>query len=260
MRRLLVLGASLALLALGGCGKPKAPPVADSLLPPETFEFAPQAVSFAPPAAPWAAEKELSGGLRGVRYVKVGGVGEAIGVADFYDVSRRFPQAALDRLLETDPGANSRDFELALRDAWCRPNPYTALERDTCAVIDAELHRAVAARNLKDYDTVRDAVATARVAADRLRLSLADVLDRAMFDPEASPSAQQYSFVGRRDTTIGGEPAVVVDYTLDLREGRRHVRKAYVMHHTSLFVAEFIGLESTLPLFDKVVASIAFPP
>ena len=259
MRRLLALGSSVAVLALVGCGKPKAPSTTEALLPPATFEFAPQAVSFSPPAPPWAAEKQTSGGLMGVRYVRVGGEGEAIGVADYYDVSRRPRQAALDRLLALDPDFAGYRFEEALREAWCRNDPYTATERDACGVIDRELRRADTARLMSDYDAVRDALATARIQADRIHYTLPDVLDRAIFKPEETPSAQGYSFVGRRAATIGGEPAVVVDWTIDLKEGRRFIRKAYVFHDTSLFVAEFIGLETTLPLFDKVLSSIAFP-
>ena len=32
------------------------------------------------------------------------------------------------------------------------------------------------------------------------------------------------------------------------------------MHKDHLFVADFIGLEASLAEFDKVVASISFPP
>jgi len=34
---------------------------------PETFDFAPQSVTFSPPRYRWEAEGQLSGGLRGVR-------------------------------------------------------------------------------------------------------------------------------------------------------------------------------------------------
>lgn len=261
MRGFLALGALLAISLIVGCGRSGKPSQAtETLLPPETFEFAPQAVTFSPPPAPWTAENAGSGGLRGVRYVKRGSVGEAIGVADYYDVSQRFRQAALDRLLAADPNLESFAFEHALRDAWCRSNPYTELERATCSDIDRELNRASAARRARDYDGVRDALASARGHADRLHFTLGDVIEPAMFKPEASENARRYALVGRRDGSIGGEPAVVVDYTIDLPEGRRFIRKAYVMHNSSLYVADFIGLESSLPLFDRVAASISFPP
>jgi hypothetical protein len=46
---------------------------------------------------------------------------------------------------------------------------------------------------------------------------------------------------------------------LELPEGRRYLRKAYVMYNDHLFVADFIGFEGSLAVFDKVVASISFP-
>ena len=44
------------------------------------------------------------------------------------------------------------------------------------------------------------------------------------------------------------------------RSSRRYLRKAYVMYNDHLFVADFIGLEGSLAEFDKVVASLSFPP
>ena len=94
-------GALLLILALCACGKSPQSPV-PSLPLAQTFNFAAQPIVFSPPPPPWEPEGELSGGLRGVRYVKRGGVGEAIGVANYYDVSRRLRQAGLDQLASAD--------------------------------------------------------------------------------------------------------------------------------------------------------------
>jgi len=239
-----------------GCSKPATP----TQQPAQTFNFAAQPVAFAPPPSPWEAAGELSGGLRGVRYVKRQSVGEAIGVANYYDVSRRLRHDEIARLRTVNTDYESAEFDHAVRQAWCyTDNPYTDLEAEVAADVNASLNRAVAARRGRDYDTVRAELVSAQEAADRLHFAFNDVIERAVFKPEATSNPSRYKFVARRDATIAGEPALVVDYTLELPEGRRYLRKAYVMYNDHLFVADFIGLEGSLAVFDKVVASISFP-
>ena len=52
-------------------------------------------------------------------------------------------------------------------------------------------------------------------AAERLRFTLGDVLDAVVVTPERRQEPQRWLVVGRREATIGGEPAVIVDYTFD---------------------------------------------
>lgn len=250
-----LLGAALALVV--GCGDLPSP----ALAPVQTFDFATQPVAFAPPAKPWEAEKELSGGLRGIRYVKRGSVGEGIGIADYYDVSGRLRRAELAKLLATDSNNETFEYDHALRRTWARTDkPYSALETEVAQAINSALSRANQARKERDYAAVRSELLVAQAAAERLHFSMADVIDRAVFRPEASINASRYETLGRRETKVAGQPALVLDFTIDLPEGRRYLRKVYVFYNDHLFVAEFVGLEKTLPLFDKVVASIAFPP
>ncbi len=252
--RLHLLVAAAALLVVG-C-RAEAP----SLRPAETFNFASQPISFSPPPKPWEAEGQLSGGLRGVHYVKRGGVGEAIDVADWYDVSGRLRRVELAALAETDPNYETFDFEHALRKAWARTErPYSALETDVATDINNALNLAREARRKRDYATVREQLQAAQAAADRLHFSYEEVIDRALFRPESTSDPSRYKYVGRRDTQVAGARAVTLDYTLELPEGRRYLRKTYTFHNDHVFVAEFIGLKETLPLFDKVVASISFP-
>lgn len=231
-----------------------------TLRPAETFTFSAQPISFSPPPQPWVAEGQLSGGLRGVHYVKRGGVGEAIDVADWYDVSGRLRRVELATLAETDPNFETFDFEHALRKAWPRTEkPYSALETEVATDISNALTRARQARQQRDYATVREQVRAAQSAADRLHFSFEEVIDRALFRPEATSDPSRYKFTGRRDTRVAGAPAVTLDYSIELPEGRRYLRKVYTFHNDHLFVAEFIGLKDTLPLFDQVVSSISFP-
>jgi hypothetical protein len=105
----------VAAAILAACSKGTAPP---KLAPAETFNFAAQPVSFSPPPKPWEAEGQTSGGLTGVRYVKRGSVGEAIGIADWNDVSRRLRRAEIAALLEQDSSRTNWAFDHALRKSW----------------------------------------------------------------------------------------------------------------------------------------------
>lgn len=252
----------LAALALG-CNKPASTPPAASPSPqaPQTFNFAAQPIVFAPPPAGWEPEAELSGGIRGVRYVKRNSVGEAIGVGNYNDVSRRLRHVETARLLTVNSDYESAAFDHAVREAWCRTTePYSDLEAEVAANVNAALNRAVVAQRNRDYETMRGELAVAQQEADRLHFTFEEVIERALFSPESASDPSRYHFVGRRDIRIAGLPAVVVDYTLEVPEGRRYLRKAYVMFNDHLFVAEFIGLQQSLAVFDHVVASISFPP
>src|SRR6185295_9938879 len=55
-------------------------PLAPAPSQPETFDWAGQQISLAPPPAGWRREGQSSGGIRGARFVKERSVGEAIGV------------------------------------------------------------------------------------------------------------------------------------------------------------------------------------
>jgi hypothetical protein len=91
--------------------------------------------------------------------------------------------------------------------------------------------------------------------------SLPDVLDRVEFKPEKRQDPDWYRLLGRRDAAIAGEPAIIVDYTVKVPE--RHetytAREEYFVHNSHLFVCTFIGFESSLPVFDAMIASIQFP-
>ena len=227
----------------------------------QTFDFAAQPIAFAQPAKPWESQTQLSGGLRGVRYVKLGSVGEAIGLADYYDVSGRLRRAEFAKLLATDSSNETFEYDHALRKTWARTDkPYSALETEVAEAINSALSRADRARRERDYVTVRSELLAAQAAAERLHFSMQEVIDRAVFRPEATIHASRYKTLGRREAKVGGHPALVLDFMIDLPEGKRYLRKVYVFYNDHLFVAEFIGLEKTLPLFDKVVASITFPP
>jgi hypothetical protein len=85
------------------------------------------------------------------------------------------------------------------------------------------------------------------------------VIDRAVFDPATTSDPARYRFVARRDLQVAAAPAIALDYVIKLPEGERHLRKVYAMANDHLFVADFIGLKESLPVFDAVVTSLSFP-
>lgn len=59
--------------------------------------------------------------------------------------------------------------------------------------------------------------------------------------------------------TIGGVPARRLDYAIFVKSRWYTAREYYVVRNNCMFIAEFLGLEESLPLFERVVESIAFP-
>ena len=73
----------------------------------------------------------------------------------------------------------------------------------------------------RDKDAARAHLEAALRAADRLHFSLADVIARVEFKPERRQEPEYYQMLGRREATIAGEPAVIVDYTVKVPERQR---------------------------------------
>jgi len=139
-----------------------------------------RAVSFNPPPVGWRREGELSGGVRGVRFVKERSVGEAITIGEMV-----------------------------------------------------------------------------RIAAERHGdFTLDDVLENVL---EPLRRREEFATFERRPTSIGAEPAVSFEWSVDYA-GRHYLRREmFVVHRGHLYVVRFIGIEKSLSLFERVVKSIEFP-
>lgn len=80
-------------------------------------------------------------------------------------------------------------------------------------------------------------------------------------------TAKQYDSFGKvvvespAEGTVGGQPSVSVDFTLDSRDRKVlfHGRQVYVLKNNRLFVLAFLGLPENLPLFQRIVDSVSFP-
>ncbi|HET8578819.1 MAG TPA: hypothetical protein VFO18_17110 [Methylomirabilota bacterium] len=187
-------------------------------------------------------------------------MGEAIGVANYYQLSDRDGRAKLRDLLAKLDTYDRRGFMRALQRAKSRTDqPFSSLEAEVAEGVNAALGRASAAYLKGDRDGAWTAIAAALAEAERLRFSLDDVIAIVIFTPERRQEPHRFRLLERRESKIAGEPAVVVDYTFDSPERRYHGREAYVVRNNHLFVATFIGLKENLGLFDRVVASIEFP-
>ena len=223
----------------------------EDLAPRETFHWTDQAISFAPPAEGWRREGELSGGVRGVRFVKERSVGEAVTIGEFHHVAERSRTKKIQDLFTRLDEMEWRQFSRASQLAQSRTDAYSKLEAAVAEEVNGALLRARIAFMNGDRSAARADVKQALDASRRLKFTLDDVLETAARDIGAFP---------RRKTEVAGEPAVAIEWTF-AHSGRTYARReVFFMHDSHLFVARFIGLEKTVPLFDRVVASIEFGP
>jgi len=61
------------------------------------------------------------------------------------------------------------------------------------------------------------------------------------------------------DTLAAGILARRLDYAIFIKSRWYVAREYYFLHNNCMFIAEYLGLEENLPLFERVVASITFP-
>jgi hypothetical protein len=254
---------AFSLLASTACGGTPASPAAPQLLPRETFDWSGEKMSFSIAPAGWRREGETGGGIKGIRFVKERSVGEGIGLGDYYLLADRHRGPYLrDILANFDSYDIGFAWDKALRKTYAYTHtPFTALESEISAAINTEVGRADLAFRNRDRDAAKAHLEAALAEAQRLHFSLADVIDRVEFKPERRQEPERYRVTGRRNTIVGGEPAVVVDYTVTVPERARTyaAREAYVVHNSHLFICTFIGLQESLAVFDAIIASIQFP-
>ena len=214
----------------------------------EVFHWTAQPISFAPPANGWRREGELSGGVKGVRFVKEGSVGEAITIGELHDVAERDRSAAIRELLDSVDTLDRREFLHRISLARCRTDaPYSEAEASVAANVNSALDRASSAYLNGDHTSAHAELETALAEAEKLKFSLDDV------------AALESHSGERRSTRVANEPAVSIEWTSE-RNGHHYVnRDLYFVHRNHLFVARFIGLTRSVSLFERVVDSIEFP-
>jgi hypothetical protein len=268
------VAASLAFVVLVGpaCDSTPAPPAPPAvpqpagppqLQPREAFNWTGEKISFSMPPTGWRQEGETGGGIKGARFVKERSVGEAIGLGDYYILADRNRSASIREVLARfDTFNDSFTWERALRTAYAYTDtPFSSLESEIADRVNREVSQASVAYRNRDRDGAKAHLDAALAAASRLHFSLDEVVGRVEFKVERRQNPEWYHMLGRRETTIAGEPAVIVDYTVKVPE-RPHTysaREIYFVHNSHLFVCTFIGLKETLAVFEAIVASIEFP-
>jgi hypothetical protein len=89
---------------------------------------------------------------------------------------------------------------------------------------------------------------------------LEDVLHETIFSTEGWPLPADSFEVGEAEPdTISGIPVYRLDFTLGTPARRLAGREYYLLEDNHLFEAGFLGLVENLPLFERVVETIAFP-
>jgi hypothetical protein len=261
--RWLATGLVLAALIAPACGSSAAPPGPPQLQPREVFDWTGEKISFSMPPAGWRREGETSGGIKGVRFVKTGSVGEGIGLGDYYILADRNRSTPIHEILaKFDTFDYGFAWDRALRKAYAYTDtPFSSLESEIAERVNSEVAQAGAAYRNRDRDAAKAHLEAALAEAGRLRFSLGDVIDRVEFKPERRENPEWYQMRGRRDALVAGEPAVIVDYTVKVPERVQpfSAREVYFVHNSHLFICTFIGLEESLAVFEAILASVEFP-
>ena len=233
----------IGLIGAAACSSSPAPqgqPEPPKLQPRETFDWTGEKISFAIPPIGWWREGETSGGIKGARFVKERSVGEAIGIGDYYILADRNRGPYIREILEK---FDSYDFgfawDKALRNAYAYTDtPFSSLESEIAQSVNTEVGQASAAYRTRDRDAAKAHLEAALAEASRLRFSFDDVIGRVEFKPERRQNPEYYTMIGRRDATVAGERAVVVDYTVKVPERPQtySAREAYFMHDSHMFI------------------------
>jgi hypothetical protein len=239
------------------------PPEPPKLQPPETFNWTGEKISFSMPPVGWRREGETSGGIKGVRFVKERSVGEGIGLGDYYILADRNRSSHIREILDKfDTFDYGFAWDKALRNAYAYTDtPFSSLETEIGERVNNEVGQASMAYRNRDRDAAKAHLEAALAESSRLQFSLDDVITRVEFKPERRQNPEYYKMLGRRETTVAGERAVVVDYTVKVPERPQTyaAREVYFVHDSHMFICTFIGLQESLAVFDAILASIEFP-
>ena len=91
--------------------------------------------------------------------------------------------------------------------------------------------------------------------------SLDDVVAETQFTTEGWPvHPDSFVIAPMVADTIAGLPAYRLEFTLNLPDKTLVGREYYVLKKSRLFEAAYLGLPVNLPLFERVVETISFPP
>ncbi|ANM29149.1 hypothetical protein ABI59_05380 [Acidobacteria bacterium Mor1] len=108
-------------------------------------------------------------------------------------------------------------------------------------------HARIGERGRVDFDVPRPG------------FTIAEVVDRVRFDPEAKPPWVKIRDLRDGRHEVDGRSARAVDYIWDDKGKTKQGREYYVVSRGHLYVARFRGSLEDLALFEQVVESLEFP-
>lgn len=130
------------LAAMSGCGDHSSSGT-DALPPAEIFNFGGQPISISSPPKGWRRDKAQSGGLRGVRFIKTGSIGEEIRIAEHYALDDRDRCAEFTLLLRDFDNLDRKEFVQRLRKtALYASPPINKREQRRADLANARLNEA----------------------------------------------------------------------------------------------------------------------
>ncbi len=250
----------LATIALAGCGEPDPEPV--TLLPPETFTWTGgQPVSFSPPPADWERSRYQNGGTEGVGFVLAGGKGQIVFVAERFFLGKRDRCTSILTLLEGLADYDQRTFAVDLNKArrFVDGSPNTQDARMT-PVINESLSRALMSFRTGDLAMTREWLLQALREAGAIRYTLAETVDRVIFTAKDNSVFPKLRVDPPVEGVLAGQPAVTVNFTFDSWSVPMIGRRVYTVRNNRMFEIGFQGLAENLPMFEKILGTITFPP
>jgi len=252
MRRTGTLLGLASALVLAGCASQ--PPVL------ETFDWVGHPIQLLPPSKDWYRSGWNEGGWLGVDFTHSHGAGERIMVAEHQIIAHRDGRPKIAQLTASfasyDEGQLREELQLA---RYRTDNPLSAQEADVAGRVNEALDGAVSASYQRDTTALKQELLDALADAGQLQLTLADCLQRVTFRPEYAKEPERWTEKSRRDGTVAGVPALIIDYAYKGDDREYVCRDVYFSRDNRLFIASYFGLSSNMWTFDRVVGSIQLP-
>jgi hypothetical protein len=252
----------LSLLAgcSGGATEPAPEPV--ELPAPETFTWTgQQPVSFSPPGEGWRSSRYQNGGTEGVDFVKTGSIGEQILVAEHFFLGRRDRCARIEELLRKLESYEPHAFDEAARKARLYvPDEPDPVKRGKILRANEALDAARESFRSGDAFFARVELERALEHARAIRYTIDETVDRVLFTKARNPVYPSLQVASPEDATLAGLPAVMVRFTFEAHGETLIGRRIYVVANNRLFAFGYQGLPENLPLFERVLETVAFPP
>lgn len=231
----------------------------------ETFTWhGQQPISFKPPIG-WQSSRYQQGGRDGVSYSDSG---QHLAVTEYTKVGALDGCANLQDTLSKFGTAGNRTLQKELKSAVRSPHSVTDRKQAKMLTsLRSHVEKAGEALGDNDLSGARQEIDYALRTRFKYRFELDDYLDDVMYDREVGGDLKRVAISLPDELSVGGEPAVSVDYEVDIDAqyvtGRlkktEFGRQVYVMNNNRLFIASFQGKRENMALFEKVVDSITFP-